>query len=302
MPSSKLSVLTAILGAWVALFLAATPPFLISKDPSPQAFPVRHLEGLVHGFLVLRSLEGEVLANGELIQNNLGDRVTSHLFFHFKDGSLSDETTIYSQRRTFRLLSYHLTQKGPSFKRPLEVMIDAAKSQVTIHYTDDHGKEDVATEHIDVPPDFANGLAIILLKNLPQNTQHTTFHYLATTPKPRMVKLDITAQGEDSFAVGELSRKVTHYLVKVEIGGVAGVVAPLVGKQPPDTHLWILGGNAPAWLKSEGPMYDGGPIWRIELVSPSTPKGAPKEAENKNNENKNQENKKDENKNPEPKP
>ena len=31
----------------------------------------------------------------------------------------------------------------------------------------------------------------------------------------------------------------THYVLKVEIGGLAGVVAPLVGKQPPDSHVWI---------------------------------------------------------------
>jgi len=53
--------------------------------------------------------------------------------------------------------------------------------------------------------------------------------------------------------------------------GVAGVVAPIVRKQPPDIHVWILGGEAPAFVKSEGPLYLGGPIWRIELVSPVWP-------------------------------
>jgi len=56
-----------------------------------------------------------------------------------------------------------------------------------------------------------------------------------------------------------------------KIGGVAGVVAPLVGKQPPETHVWILEGEAPAFLKFEGPLYEGGPIWRIELTNPTWP-------------------------------
>jgi len=56
--------------------------------------------------------------------------------------------------------------------------------------------------------------------------------------------------------------------VKVELGGVAGVVAPLIGKQPQDTHVWILGGKAPAFVKMEGPLYQGAPIWRIELTKP----------------------------------
>ena len=40
-----------------------------------------------------------------------------------------------------------------------------------------------------------------------------------------------------------------------------------MGKQPPDTHVWVLGGEAPAFVKSEGPLYAGGPIWRIQLAS-----------------------------------
>jgi hypothetical protein len=47
----------------------------------------------------------------------------------------------------------------------------------------------------------------------------------------------------------------------------------MVGKQPPDTHIWMLGGVAPAFIKSEGPLEDGGAIWRIELAgSPVFPK------------------------------
>ncbi len=52
---------------------------------------------------------------------------------------------------------------------------------------------------------------------------------------------------------------------------MTGLVAPLIGKQPPDTQVWILGGEAPAFVKMEGPLYSGGPIWRIELVSPVGP-------------------------------
>ena len=47
------------------------------------------------------------------------------------------------------------------------------------------------------------------------------------------------------------------------------MMAPLLGKQPPDTHVWVLTGNAPAFVKFEGPIYDGGPIWRIELATPA---------------------------------
>jgi hypothetical protein len=283
MPLNKFPAIKFIPSMALAFLIAAIPLALIAKDPPPQAIAVRHLNGLVHGFLVLRSEQNEILANGEWLQTNRGDRLTSRLIFHFKDGSLHEETNVYSQRRVFRFISYHLVQKGPSFKHPMEVSIDAATSQVAVHSTDDQGKESVITEHINIPPDLANGLATTYLMNLPANSQRTTLSYLAATPKPRMVKLEITPQTEDIFSVGDTTKKVTHYLVKIQIGGLAGVVAPLVGKQPADIHLWILGGDEPAWIKSEGPLFEGGPSWRIELVSPSGPKETPNNSQEKNN-------------------
>jgi hypothetical protein len=65
---------------------------------------VRHLEGVLHGFLVLRTLQGETIANGDLQQLVKGQRVTSRLIFRFKDSSLYEETAVFSQRRSFRLL------------------------------------------------------------------------------------------------------------------------------------------------------------------------------------------------------
>src|SRR5580700_9978552 len=72
---------------------------------------VRYAEGLVHGFLTLRTLDGTPLGQGDLTQVARGDRVTSELAFHLRDGSLSDETVVFSQRDRFRLLSDHLVQQ-----------------------------------------------------------------------------------------------------------------------------------------------------------------------------------------------
>jgi hypothetical protein len=124
------------------------------------------------------------------------------------------------------------------------------------------------TDRLDLPPDLANGMVLTLLKNMRPDASQMTVSMVASTPKPRLVKLAITSQGEEPFSIGNSSRKATHYVVKVEIGGAAGLVAPLLGKQPPDTHVWVLGGEAPAFVKSEGPLFFGGPVWRIELASP----------------------------------
>lgn len=249
--------------------LAALLLWSVSAVATPIA--VRHSEGLVRGFLVLRAMDGTPLADGDLQQTAQGDRVTARLTFRFKDGSLHDETVVFSQRGNFRVLSDHLIQKGPSFPQPVDVTVDSAGGRVTVRYTDD-GKPKVSEERLDFPPDLANGMMSILLKNVGADLSQTKMSMLAATPKPRLVTLAVTRAGEDTFHIGASTRKATHFIVKVEIGGLSGLVAPLVGKQPPDSHVWILGGDVPAFLKSEGPMYNGGPVWRIELASPEWPR------------------------------
>ena len=230
--------------------------------------PVRYPQGLLRGFLVLRSQDGAVIASGELHQFAKGAQITNQLTFRFKDGSFHQETAVFSQRRVFRLVSYHLVQKGPSFKRPTELRLNGSTGQAVIRYTEEDGDIETIDKRIKVPNDLANGLVTTLLTNIDPKTPKTTLSMMVSTPEPRMVKLEISPAGTDTFYHGQVAHKSTRYVVKIEIGGITGIIAPLVGKQPPDTHVWIVGGQAPGFLKSEGPICEGCPIWRIELASP----------------------------------
>jgi hypothetical protein len=232
-----------------------------------ELIPVLHMEGTVHGFLVLRTMDGKALATGDLIQVVEGDRLISNLAFHFKDGSVDDETTVFSQRRTFRLLSDHHVQKGPSFPHPMDLSVDVSTGQVTAR-SSDGGKEKIEKDHLDMPSDLSNGLLLTLLKNIRPTAAQTEVSFVAAAPKPRLVKLAITPTGEEAFSAAGAHHSATRYDVKIKIGGLAGALAPLLGKQPKDIYVWILGGKAPAFVRMEGQLYQGGPIWRIELTSP----------------------------------
>ena len=241
-----------------------------------ESVAVRYAEGVVRGFLILRGADGSVLANGDLIQFLRDGRVTSRLVFHFRDGSLQDETAVYTERGRFQLVSDHLIQRGPSFPHPMEVSIDAASGRVTVRHRDE-GKEQVIEERMELPPDLANGMVLTLAKNIAADALSTTVSMVAATPKPRLVKLVITRVGDEPFSVGRASYKATRFNVKVEIGGIAGLIAPLLGKQPKDASVWILGGDAPGFVRSESQFYQGGPLWRIELAAPDYPR--PKKTE-----------------------
>ena len=247
---------------------------------SASPVPVRYKEGLLHGFLVLSTLDGKAIAEGDLTQVPYGNRITSRLSYRFKDGSREEETAIFSQRGNFRLISYHLVQKGPAFQHATEVTIMASTGQVTVQSTDDDGKEKTFSERMKLPPDLANGLVLTLLKNVGPDAPPMEVSMLVATPKPRLVKLAISSQPKEPFTLAGAGREALHYAIKVEIGGVAGMVAPWLGKQPPDSHIWILGGESPAFVKSESLSYMGGPMWRTELVAPVWPRAEGSESKN----------------------
>ena len=252
--------------------LVAVFAFLVSAlSLIADQVPVHHIEGRIHGFLVLRGPDGKILASGTSLQDANGNRVTSELTFRFKDGSLHQETSVFLQRRTFRLLTYHLVQKGPAFKRPMDMSVNVSTGHIDIQSTDGDGKAKTISDRLKLPADLANGIVSTLLGNIDPKAPRTTLSMLVATPKPRLVKLEISPLGEDSFTIAGSATKAIRYAIKVDIGGIAGVIAPIIGKQPPDTHVWMVYGTVPGFLKSEGPLFQDGPVWRIELASPVWP-------------------------------
>lgn len=230
---------------------------------------VHYLEGVTLGFLVLENKSGETLAYGELNQVASGKDgvVTADLRFRFKDGSSYQETTKFTQHDEFHLVSNHVVQKGPAFKQNSDVMIEASSGTVTVK-TFANGKEHEDSKHLDLPPDVSNGLILTLAKNLDSAASDTAVTMVAPSTSPRLLKLIITTGTPTTMGVGLMQHKATHYIVKFKIGGIAGVVAPLVGKQPPDMHIWVVKNEAPTFVQSEGPLYEGGPVWRIRLTAP----------------------------------
>jgi hypothetical protein len=249
----------------ITLFLASA--VVLSAEP----VAVHHPEGLVHGFLSLRSPEGRLLASGDLLQNIHAGRITSRLVFHFKDGSLSDETAVFTQQGDFQLLSDHTIHKGPAFPQPLDMTIDRATGRVTARYTNDRGEAKVEDEQMELPPDLANGMLITVLKNVRHDAFPKTLSLIVATPKPRLVKLKLSVAGADPFSIAGARKQATHYVLKVELGGVTGVVAPIIGKEPPDAHVWILEGEAPAFVRSRSQLFVDAPLWQIDQVGPAWP-------------------------------
>jgi hypothetical protein len=229
--------------------------------------PVKEKQGAMHGFLVLKSVQGKIIAVGDQLSVVEGNQVHSRLTFHFRDGSIDDERSVFEQDGVFLLMSDHHIQKGPSFPEPLDLTLNVPTGKV--RWTERKGdKQEVKTEHMDLPPDLANGMTSLIVENFPGNEVEMKVSYLAGTSKPRVVKFSVKPEGEDTFHLGGVIRHSKRFNVHVEITGVAGVIAPVIGKQPPDIKMWVSNDEVPVFLKMKGPLYQSGPIWTTQLTSP----------------------------------
>ena len=246
---------TAVLAA-LALSLILAGPVVALAEP----VAVRFTEGVGRGFPVLRDAKGEKIAQGDLVQVARGDRVENRLTFRFRDGSFYDETVVFSQRDVFTLLSYRLGQRGPTFPESLEASVDRTTGRYTVRYKGDEDMpEEVIKGKFDMPADAYNGLLSTLMKNLPAG-ESATVQIIAFTPKPRLVKMLLMPASQDTVMMSETAVPSTRFLVKPQLG----LFASLLVAEIPDIKMWVSGGEAPAFLRFEGPLYFMGPIWRID--------------------------------------
>jgi hypothetical protein len=244
----------ACAGTVVVATLGWTSPTLA------EPVSVRYLEGLTRGFPVVRSPEGEKLAQGDLTQVATSDKVESRMLFRFKDGSYYDETVVFSQREVFRLLSYRLIQRGPSFPETIEAWFDRETQRYEVRYkADEESSEEIYRGRFEVPEDVYNGMLTTLMKNLAPGAPHTV-QIVAFTPKPRAFKMQLAPAAEDAVLVGDAPMQATRYRIRPQLG----LLASLLVSDLPDLNCWIVGGTAPAFVRFEGPLYFQGPVWRIE--------------------------------------
>ncbi len=251
-------------GLWFATLMGAVA---ILPSARAEMVKVRFIEGTQKGYLTLKTEDGKRIGTGELSQVVQGDRVQVRLVYRFLDGSIDDERSVFTQKGAFRVVTDHHVQKGPSFPDPGDVLIDMAKGQVTTRSEKD-GHTVSETKTVKLPEDLANGSILTLLKNIPADASSLKVSYAAPGPKPRIVKLNISGTRDDAFRVGTLKRKARCFDIKIDLGGIEGVVAPIIGKQPGDIRVWIEEGEAPVFIREEGAFYPGGPVWVTETAVP----------------------------------
>ena len=244
---------------------------VLYSPASAAPVAVRFPEGVTHGFLLVRSLAGEVIGQGEVTQmTKEGGLVESQLMFKFNDGSLHDEKVAFSQKGVFTLITYQLIQRGPSFPEQVDVFIDRGTREYRVRSkVGKDGKEEVRAGTFDLPNDVYNGMVVTMMLNLPKGASEAV-HILVFRPEPEVIKLEILPREKRTVRIGGMSRKAVQYEFKPDIGIIEKWLGRIIGELPDQFHYhcWVLADEIPSFVHYEGPLQLMGPIVQIELVSP----------------------------------
>jgi hypothetical protein len=167
--------------------------------------------------------------------------------------------------------SYRLVQHGPAFAADTEIELNRAASTYRIKTTDHKAGQVKALDgKLELPPDTYNGMIFAVTKNLPKGAAETV-HLVAFTPEPRIIELQIAPANEQRVVIGKLDKVALHYVLKPQLGALLTLFATILGRVPPDEDVWVIKDDVPAFARFEGPLYVGGPVWRLELTSPHWP-------------------------------
>ena len=244
--------------------------FCIAGPGYAAPVAVRFPEGVTHGYLTVRDEGGSHIADGELIQTTRGDLIDARLIFRFKDGSVHDERVTFTQRRVFSLQTYTLQQRGPSFPSPVSLSLDRKGGVYRVQSLGTDPATTLTSGRLDLPPDLCNGMVLTLLRNLPQGGEEMV-HVVAFTPEPKVVPLRLVPGGTSFIRVGQLTKRMTQYVLEPKLGRLTTLFGRLLGKLPQKFHyrVWLLTDDVPAFAAFEGPLYLDGPTWRIEQNVPA---------------------------------
>jgi hypothetical protein len=152
-------------------FLFSLPALLWLHPDNIAPVPVRFVEGTLHGFLVLSTTDGTMIAS-------------------------SEETVVFTQQKVFSMQSYQSVQRGPAFAEDKEILLDRSSGKYRVKTTDHKdGKDKVSEGSLDLPADVYNGMVFTVAKNRPRAASKT-IQLVAFTPEPRIIQLAIAPVGE----------------------------------------------------------------------------------------------------------
>ena len=251
---------------------------------SAGAVDLKWREGTVRGFPVLVDPgSGQVVAQGDYTQRVSGNRLFVTTAFDFGDGRKVEERTEFVQGKQLVQKQWHWTETvGGAPQRLFEVDFDTGEAHA-MKVEKGERKEWKGKVQVTPGETFGGGGFAFALKNLAEQLKggdSVELSAVAFTPQPRVVKVKVLGQGQDTVRLTGRSLPAEHLVIQPEIPWIA---KPFV--HAPDNHLWFHRGTPPTFLRADGPLMEPGDrILRTEAQAPgagAAPRAARRQAAEK---------------------
>jgi len=158
----------------------------------------------MHGFLVLRTVNGILIASGDLLQVGRGGDLESRMVFRFKDGSVFDETVVFTSSGSLPCRATAWCSAGPYSPRTRDLAAGSLRKVLRENQVHKDGREEAIDGTFDCPPTFTMAWSSPSRRTSPRGQRDRPPHSLHAQASAH--RTGAGTGGEHQVLVGELTR------------------------------------------------------------------------------------------------
>lgn len=221
--------------------LAAALLLLTVAAPEEAAVAVRSAIGDLHGFPSMSDASGRVIATGELRQARRGRRLTVHATWRFRDGLVAEERDEFDVGGQLSQTRFSwVEQRAGTEQRRFEVDFETGRALARVERAGDRSRDESRLELRRGRAFAGYGIALAVSElPLDEAGAKAELTFVAFTPKPRTVTLEVRREGEEPIAAAGR--------------GIPSVRFTLHPKLPPAIRLFVRADDAHLWFTHASP-------------------------------------------------
>ena len=239
-----------------------------ARGDEPPPVKPRHVFGTLHGFPSMSDATGQVIADGELTQERLGDKLHVRIRWAFADGREVEERDEFQVDKvlTQTRFSWVETRKQTELRR-FEIDFSAGTASSLTRNEKGEVQREESKMELAAGRSFAGyGTALAVGELSPEPGDEARITFVAFTPKPHDVTLKITRDQTERLSVAGRSIPTDRYTLHAEIPFPASIFV-----NAKDAHLWFTHAPPPVLVRAEQNLIaKDDPVVVIDV----TPRGA----------------------------
>lgn len=228
--------------------LAASLLLVASAGSVEGGVAVRAPIGELHGFPSMSDAAGHVLAEGELRQQRRGRRLTVHATWRFRDGLVAEERDDFLIGAILAQTRHEWVERRAGVEqRRFEVDLESGRALAVTGSAKDR-KRDRAELELPRGRAFAGYGVALAASQLPLDRAgaKAELTFVAFTPAPRAVALEVRREGPESIAAAGREIRCVRFTLHPVLPFAIRLFV-----HPEDAHLWFTEAPPRALVRAE---------------------------------------------------